>query len=673
VRKKYLDLCLAELQRLDGTQALTPRMETIYGTALEMAGRTDVAHARLDRQAQLHPEKQQEILLQHAGLYERAGDWQQAYEALRKYLAGSGGQVDLAASLQLANSLLHLNMGIQAMTVVESLRKEFADSDQLRSAMGAIWDFYGFKEEALFTLSQIKDMQNTLVMAHLLYDTGRFKEAAQIAKAAGITDMPEPQASKQAAFLPPAEWAVAWQGTQLAADDYAKEYERQAAALKGSTSPFIHDLTALKAGWFQTKGAAESSAISKWAAVGRDPMEQAVALNELTLLLARQGKRAAALESAVRAVSLCPGSAMMRRIEIALSNGDRKLVEAARQACPADSEIWLADLVTRSRVDSSGAWGLAAIKEATRQNAFSAGTIIRAGDLLLKAHMTNAACEAAQVAIANCRGFLPAYVLGLRCALMSGDKKWATACVLNASQTAVAPWPFYKILVSLKARDKAVDSDMIMALENLNQQFPGETRWAEELGDVYFAQGRMDNALAVLDTTIEKDGQNMNLRALLIAAESARLEGKPSRAMEILKTASAKYPDDVNVLNNLIYYLAQNPQTLPEARTLLPRALKLAGDNFAVLDTAAAVYSRCGEAEKAEEYMNRALKLAERGDYAWAELNYNAAEIEVAVGKLDEARRALNLVLNDERRTALVDAKARELQQRIDERIRQRK
>ena len=42
-------------------------------------------------------------------------------------------------------------------------------------------------------------------------------------------------------------------------------------------------------------------------------------------------------------------------------------------------EIWLADLVTRIRVDGhAGDWGMAAVQDAVRQNAFSAGTLVRA-------------------------------------------------------------------------------------------------------------------------------------------------------------------------------------------------------------------------------------------------------------------------------------------------------
>ncbi len=667
IRRRYVDESLAKLRKAEETGTLTPRMDMAYPMVLEMAGRIDDALERVSKLAARYPGKRREILQEQVGLYEKTQAWPSAYEALHE-VQREDDELDMAAGLRMVNCLLHLQMGVYAMTIAERFQRDLPDSDQVRSAISAIWDFYGFKEEALFLTSRLPDVERAPVMARLLFETQRYRAAAQMAKAAGGVKLPSTDGRPQTLFLPPAEWTVAWQGpTNRTAVQAQYERNRLPGPEAGVPSPFLTNLYAIRRQWLAGKAEGASSELARWTSIGRNSYEQAVALNELTMLLAGAGRVNEARGAAARAAELCPHSSMLHRILIALTGGRKDVVESARTLCPQDSEVWLAHLVAKTRADGAGTWADREIGGAIAGTRFSPGTMVRAGDFLLRNGMTNAACLAASNSIANGRGMLPAYMLGLRCALAVRDNKWALSCAQAGAGEADEPWPFYRVIVGIKTAERSLDQDLVSALESLSQRYPNENQWAEQLGDVYFSKGQRERAVAVLDAAVQKGGADVHLRTLLLAAEAARLEGKSDKALRILETAYAKYPNELSVLNNLVYCLAQEPRTTPRAIQLVDRLVTIGSNSFAALDTAAVVFLRSGAPSKAEQYMTRALKLARQGDYAWAEMNINAAEIQFSLGRYEEARRTLERIQRDATRSALADLRARDLIRRVDE------
>jgi len=258
---------------------------------------------------------------------------------------------------------------------------------------------------------------------------------------------------------------------------------------------------------------------------------------------------------------------------------------------------------------------------------------------------------------------LPGYVAGVFCAIKTKDYPWGLACARAGADQALEPWSFYKIIIGLKSRSGRQDPEVIHALEGLAAQYPEESVWAEQLGEVYFRKGQTERALGVLeDALAREEGKKQALpRTYLLAAESARREGNISRSIKILKICHSKYPNDLNVLNNLIFSLAQDPSAIGEAAGLLPELLKSQHDDFSIFDTAALVYSRSGDLVKAEEYMKKALSLVKKGEYAWLEVYLNAAETQFRLGKYKAARESLDLIMKSQERTAAMDTRAREL------------
>ena len=671
-----LRLCLGALQKLETRQKLDFRLQLLWGRVLGELGRWDEAHAKLRQFEAANPRRHRDFLLAHAELYKGQSDWESSFEALSEFVQLEP-HATLAVWIDLANAAMALDLGSYAMGCMEEARRHYPESEEWSLAMAGMWSFFGFGEEALFVVNSMRNPPHPAIRARLLMETGRVMEGQKLAIVEGLGDVETPR--RQTELLPPAEWVLQWRGGQLQEGDY----ERERQALAERRLPFLKALTACKSDWYRQRGRGAASDARGWEAVGANAREKAVALNELGLLLMRQGRTNEAEKAITRALEFKPDWSLLWRLKLVLANSLlppsdsttqqlNNLSAQARSACPRDAEIWLACLIAQVRSGAKAGWADEWISAAVRDRSVSPGTLVRAGDFLLRNNYTNAACLAARAAIKTGQGLLPATVLGVTCAVKIKDYRWALACARAGADQALEPWPFYKIIIGLKLKSGQEDPDVIRALEGLAGHYPGQSIWAERLGEVYFRKGQTDRALGVLeDALAREEGKKQALpRTYLLAAESARSEGHLDKAVKILKVARVKYPDNPDILNNLVFTLAQEPVTVAEAVALLPDLLKVKRDDFAIYDTAALVYMRSGDLARADEYMQKALAMVKKGDYAWLEVYLNAAEAQLRLGKFKEARQSLSLILKSPERSAAVDAKARELQNELSRRER---
>jgi tetratricopeptide (TPR) repeat protein len=463
-------------------------------------------------------------------------------------------------------------------------------------------------------------------------------------------------------LLPPAELSItrspkaAFTARQHHAK--AKVHEKHS---NDSASPFLRSLHQLVARWHKERGEGNVSEPGQWAQTGRDPLEQATALNELTLLLARNTEYGRADLVSKLALELIPNSPALWRLRIAVSQGNPTIIEQASEACPSDPEIWLASLTLEYATLGAGPWATDAITRATTSDLFPPGALVRAGDFLWRHRMTKAADMAARYAMPRSRGLLPAFVLGLRCSIALNDLESALSCAMRGAEHALDLMPFYRTIVTCKILLDKVDRDLLTTMEQLHSEFPEEARWPEQLAELYFQRGDTRSVLSVLTPILEQSRLQLQVSTLLFAAEAARLENKNDRALGALENAYKSNPDNAAVLNNLVYSLASGPDTLARARELLPSLLSKTANSAAVLDTAAFVHLAAQDFERADRYIRKALKLVKKGDYAWPEIHLHAAEINYCLGAYREALKYLDLVFADPRRTPLCDVRAREL------------
>jgi tetratricopeptide (TPR) repeat protein len=657
-RQRRLRACLTVLEALDRERKVEPRMESAYVQILGELGRWDEAHAKLDQFEKAHPLRRRVYRLQHAALYRGQGLLEPAYEAYSDYIRMES-HAPLAVWLDMASVVLMLDMGPCAMGILDDTARLFPTSDDLMQMAAVTLGYFGMAEEALHKLNQMKVPADAALRLRFLMGTGRIKEGDKLAGTERLTALQFPR--RQDERLMPAEWVIQWHGGALAEADY----ERERQALPERQHGFLAGARALKDAWYRERGGGKTSDPAAWEVVGRDAREKATALNELTILLARQpGRQKEALAVARRAAALRPGWVALRRIEVALSGGNPEIVESAFKACPWDGNLWLAALIVRVKTHKDAAGAAAMVNQAIAAQDRAPGTLVIASDFLLRQGLAEPASVAAREAIARGQGLLSAYVMGLACAIKTRDESWAMRCAREGAEQALEPWAFYKVMVGLKSGGNLKpDADLIRALTGLQTQYPDEGVWGERLGDAYFRQGQSDQAMNVLEESLRRAGTKKppRIRTYLIAAEAARLESNPAKAVRILEAARKDYPNDPNILNNLVYALAQNSATVGQAVALLPDLLKAGGGSFAVYDTAAVVALRSGDLKAAGDYAAKAVNLVKQGDYAWHEVYLNAAEAQIVLGRYREARQNLEIVRKSAERTPASEARARAL------------
>lgn len=664
---RTLKASLAALEKMEAKGPLEFRLQMLWVQLLGQLGRWDEAHEKLRQFEAAEPALHRNYLLVHANLYKSQSDWEACFEALSEY-ARLEPHPPLTAWIDLAHAAMALNLGSYAMGCMDEARRDYPESDEWSLAMAAILSAFGDSEKALHLIGGMRHQPHSAIRARLLMDTGRVVEGQKLIT---LDNLPDYTGQKrQGNQLPPAEWTLEWKGGQLQKDDY----ERERSAIRDRNVPFLKALNGLKLSWYEQQGKGMSSDIKFWEGVGNDNREKASALNLLGVALLRQGRSREAAVVCERALELQPAWSLLWRMRLisaneggAATNSLASLAQQAVKACPQDDEIWLANLVAQVRNGADEKWCGTEVAQAIEGKRRSPGTLVRGGDFLTRMNYVNAASAAIRAAIKDGKGLLPGYVAGLSCAIKMNDVAWALECARAGADQSLEPSPFYKTIVQLKSRKGRADPDMIRALEGLSTQYPEQGTWSEKLGEAYFLKGQTDRALGVLEDALarEKGDKQASPRTFLLAAESARREGNISRAIKILKICHARYPNDLQVLNNLIYVLAQDPASVSEAAGLLPELLRGDRNNFAVYDTAALVYSKSGDLVRAEEYMKKALALVKKGEYAWMEVYLNAAETQFRLGKYKAARESLDLIMKSKDRSAAIDLRARELQNEL--------
>jgi len=219
------------------------------------------------------------------------------------------------------------------------------------------------------------------------------------------------------------------------------------------------------------------------------------------------------------------------------------------------------------------------------------------------------------------------------------DMDWALICAMKGADNAVNPGPFYATIVDIKSLGRITDTDTVAMLEYLAEHFPREVYWAEWLGDIYFQKDDIRRSLNVFAPIIGDDLKNIGIRSILVASETARLNGECYKAIDILTRAYTNHPEAPEILNNLIYCLAQSgdQKNVAKAKYLLPKLAMFNQKSAAMFDTAAFVYLKDGDLIAARKYMDEALRLIDENDYSTTQIKLNAAEIMFGLGKYGES------------------------------------
>ena len=193
--------------------------------------------------------------------------------------------------------------------------------------------------------------------------------------------------------------------------------------------------------------------------------------------------------------------------------------------------------------------------------------------------------------------------------------------------------------LALEAREKAAalllgshrSTDALALLKQYARHHPEESvdltvAEAQLLGD----HGRSAAALKMLDGALQSHPQHPALeyeRAIILGDA-----GRVSDSVQALQHLLTTRPDDPTLLNALGYTLADHDMELPQAKSLIGRALEQMPDNPAVLDSMGWVRFRSGDATGALTPLERAYDISHDAQIAahWGEALWVAGRHESA-------------------------------------------
>ncbi|MCE9613417.1 MAG: archaeosortase/exosortase family protein [Lentisphaerae bacterium] len=648
-RQRFLDLALNQFKARRAQGELSIPLRYLYANALEQAGRWLECREELESLRRDHPEEERPVRVALSEMYERAGDWQGVYETLRGFIDDE--QAGLTPLLRFGRACLNLRLNLIAFTAVQEIRARYPRSAQADALLAATLLQAGEPDEALQVLDSPRPRQTReldMLRAQTLFHTQRYVEAEAFCHSALMARPPIHAGSPQPFMLPPAELAHMWHQFFIPSEaQFARNADVLKQNLATTSSPFLQGMMSTWLSCYAAGAQGDLAAISRWEQIGRDPVERALLLNQLTLLQCRFGRFEDARGSAERAVALLPACSPLWRWLIGLSGADAAVIAQARAACPSDSEIWLADLVARANTDPTRVMGLLTAPDSATTR-YPAETVARAGEFLMRREMPAEAAVALRDATRRALGLLPIYVQGLRCALAEQDREWATECTKQALLNALhPPTSLYRKMVDLKMpeTEPLTDIDMVEALKHLRQNEPDNVMWAQLLGYVRFKRGGWE----VLDAYNQMDaalsGGATNRLTFTIAAEASRLLDNPGRAADILRRGAALYPEDLQILNNLAYLLTLLPDGLPEAQALLPRLQALAPDDPRVMDTIAAVAVAAGQVDTARAMIASLTAREPAGSPLWFRAQMHEAQLRAATNDITGAMEFLDNAL----------------------------
>ncbi|MBT3294743.1 MAG: archaeosortase/exosortase family protein [Verrucomicrobia bacterium] len=654
VRKRLLKEVLLQFNALAEQDTLSLAMRYEYAFAREIDKDLDGARTLLAAIADDYPAQTETARIELSAMYERKGDWQNIYETLRTYL-DTNDKPQLGVLMRLATAQHNLHLGLGALHTARQCLHHFPESPEAAGVLSMVLRAYDSPEAALRVISSERLRHHRVLdvmQAEALSQTQRFTEFRRFTKSALVNVPPISPETPQVYALPSAELALNWHLLFVPSQaEFASHATRIRNNQPRTSSPFLRDLYTIWLACYANDAPGSLLTPASWMACGRDATERSIALNQLILILCQRQAFDAARTAAEAATTNQPEMAIHWRFRIGLSGADPAVVNEARMHCPADSEIWLAALLNHCRA------GLATpkapppqpdlvhdVEAAIASNSFPPATLTRAAELLLRAGYQDLAIQLARHTSDIARSLLPAHIIGLRCAILAGDRTWAEACTLEALGASLHPPPeLYRKLVQIKIEDSEldIDDDMVAALKNLRRSDPDNVVWARMLSFVRFKRGGWEVLDSLNQANAALAGGATDRATYMIGAEAARLLQNSDRATDLLRQGLERYPNDPAMLNNLAYTLANTPSRVAEALELIPLLLPRTSSAPWLIDTIALVYLRNDKLKEAEQALGWAATPPPEGSVEWFRHQLRKAEIAF---RRDELQKTISLI-----------------------------
>lgn len=144
-------------------------------------------------------------------------------------------------------------------------------------------------------------------------------------------------------------------------------------------------------------------------------------------------------------------------------------------------------------------------------------------------------------------------------------------------------------------------------LEKTHDLHPENIDIAEYLAEYYYVNKEYEKAIKVYEDILKSKPDYIDGKYMLGFLYDTM--GKRKIAIQIWKDILKKNPNHADTLNALGYAYAEEGINLDEAKKMIEKALELAPDNPAYLDSLGWVYFKKGKYELAEEYLKKAGEL----------------------------------------------------------------
>ncbi len=591
----------------------------------------------LDSLTKRYPEHTDTARQVTAARYFEEKQWSSVYEILYNHTHLE--TTPLESYLLLGGAQLALHHGIGALVTARQAVKRFPTSTLATDLLSRALNQHNSSEEALFYLVQSSVYTPERFARQelkLLSQTQRFRAAEGRSSAALLAPTPISPDLHQATRYPPAEQSLNWKTWRLLSANTRSNAVAKLTANAGSqNSPYIGDLMALWLAAEESRCAAHTSRVNTWKAIGRNPLEQAIALNQLSLLLASHGHDAKAETVAKQAVALYPHSPELWRAWIGLGAPNPATCAHAHELFPLDPELWLAWLVTRlPSVDE--AWYSEQARLADTR--FSSTAQTRAAELMFRFGYKAPATIFLKSAVRDARSALPTYLLGIDCAVATSNTAWAITCSEQAIKASLKPTrALHKKLIAIAYSPTNNSVFVTASLEHLSSVEPSSNIWPHLLSIMQYNQGGQHILSAYLNATKALTLGATNRNAYLVAADAASRLGNPVSARKILAEGHAAHPRDLTVLNNLTYLNAQSTNSLSQAEQMIPRLLRTGGRSPEVIDTVIYTYIQSGDTATAQKLIRQEQARLGRDDAARTLTEIRAAQVQFKNGFFEDA------------------------------------
>jgi predicted Zn-dependent protease len=146
------------------------------------------------------------------------------------------------------------------------------------------------------------------------------------------------------------------------------------------------------------------------------------------------------------------------------------------------------------------------------------------------------------------------------------------------------------------------------------------------LAKILYAHAAMENKdyVTALDELkkaeiLAGDNEEIQLQVITMKADIYYRSGNYDNAFKCFEEALSKKGDDITVLNNYAYYLAEQNMKLKEAEVMAKTVISREKDNTTFLDTYAWVLYKRGKAREAARIMEQIVNSGEKDDAEWYE------------------------------------------------------